>query len=256
MNIWALSDLHLSFGVKNKEMDVFGEKWVRHHEKIKMHWESMVQKDDLMLIAGDISWALTLEEAIPDLAWIDQLPGTKVMIKGNHDLWWKSQSKVKSILPPSIHIIYNNAFNLGDITIGGARLWENASIDYSPYITFVDTPNVHVHLKENTEEEKRHDEKVFQNELSRLAWSLDAMKREAKLRIVMLHYPPTNPQHEENNVTRLLENEAIDYCIYGHIHNLKEGAPVDYTMGNVKYICTAADWLNFVPYKLATYELS
>src|SRR6185436_13877424 len=105
MTIWAIADLHLSFGVANKKMDVFGPQWINHPEKIAHFWQHSILPTDLVLIPGDISWAIHSEEAIPDLQWIDQLPGTKLLLKGNHDFWWNSLSKVKQILPSSCHLI-------------------------------------------------------------------------------------------------------------------------------------------------------
>src|SRR4029077_20470111 len=110
MHIWAIGDLHLSFGCKSKEMHVFGESWLDHHEKIRTVWDSVVAPDDLVLIPGDISWAMHIEEAMADLEWIDKRPGFKVMIKGNHDYWWHAIGKVRKALPKSIHAIYNDAF--------------------------------------------------------------------------------------------------------------------------------------------------
>ena len=250
MKVWGIADLHLSFGVKNKEMDVFGPTWTKHYKKIEENWRKTVKDDDLVLIAGDISWGLSIENVLPDLLWIDQLPGIKVMIKGNHDLWWKSHSKVLKILPPSIHLIHNDAFTHNGVTIAGTRLWENQEINYNQYIEFRDTTGINVHQKDYSQKELEHDRKIYKKELDRLCWSIDAMDKTASTRIVMVHYPPIGPTHEETAVTRLLDNEGIDFCLYGHLHNLKKGAPVDYQLNSTKYICTACDWLNFTPYEL------
>src|SRR5690349_8684871 len=107
MTIWALADLHLSFGVPDKEMDFFGDQWIGWTKKVESQWRDLVSPDDLVLIAGDISWATSLEDAIPDLKWIDQLPGTKVILRGNHDFWWTSLKKITEVMPKSIHIIQN-----------------------------------------------------------------------------------------------------------------------------------------------------
>ena len=257
MKIWALADLHLSFGVKNKKMDVFGENWKDHDQKMAEHWDRLVNPEDLVLIAGDISWALHLEDALPDLEWIDRRPGTKVLIRGNHDLWWKSAGKVRNALPESVHIIHNDAYTFKNITIGGSRLWESPDINYNDHIIFNKIPEgVNVHKKEDSEEERKHDEKIFKNEIERLSWSLDAMDSSVDLRIVMVHYPPSGPEHHNTAVTRLLHNEEIDYCLYGHLHNLKEDAPVNYELGGTKYLCTATDYLNFTPLLIATLPIS
>src|SRR4029077_7669031 len=136
MAVWAIADLHLSFGVPNKQMDVFGSHWKGYTEKIEEHWRSCITPDDLVLIPGDISWALHLEEVIPDLDWIDHLPGTKVLIKGNHDYWWSSLSKLKSILPPSCHLIQNNSWTWQDISIAGTRLWDIPGLNFNGIVDF------------------------------------------------------------------------------------------------------------------------
>jgi uncharacterized protein len=188
-----------------------------------------------------------LEDALPDFAWIDQLPGTKVMIKGNHDHWWKSITKLRAALPPSIHVIHNDAITINGVTIGGTRLWENKAINYSPFIDFRETPGIQIKQKGESEEELKNDVAIYDKEFHRLTWSLDAMDRTAPFRVCMVHYPPTGPNHEENQITRLLANQAIDVCLYGHLHNLKAGAPVDYQVGTTKYFCTSCDYLNFSP---------
>ena len=250
MNVWGIADLHLSFGVEGKEMDVFGLNWSKHYEKIESNWRSVVKNDDLVLIAGDISWAINLDDVAVDLEWIDRLPGVKVISKGNHDLWWGTNSKVLRILPKSINIIHNNAFTYKNVTVGGTRLWEREDISYKKYIEYRDTTGINVHYKEYTEKELKHDRQIYKKEIDRLNWSIDSLDRNAKWRIVMVHYPPAGPNHEETDVTRILHNAKINFCIYGHLHNLKPDAPVDFNINKTKYICTSSDWLNFNPYHI------
>ena len=114
MKIFAISDLHLSFNC-NKPMDVFGGNWENYTQKIKDNWKSKISDDDIVLIAGDISWAMKIDEVDADLAWIDALPGTKIMIKGNHEYWWKSISSVRAILPDTIKAIQNDAIKFGNV---------------------------------------------------------------------------------------------------------------------------------------------
>ena len=250
MNVWTISDLHLSFGTPNKNMDVFGEKWINHPTKIKKNWEKYITKDDLILIAGDISWGLHEKEALKDLEWIDSLPGNKVLIKGNHDLWWKSSSKVRKILPSSIHIIYNDAITFGNITIGGTRLWDAPNLNYYKYIDIKEIKNVNIKKKQFTEDEIQKDAKIFKKELDRLARSLDAMDKQAKYKILMVHYPPIPPDLSDNEFSRLIKDEDINICIYGHLHNLFSDAPVNFSKDGTKYLCTACDYIDFVPIKL------
>ena len=124
MTIWVLADVHLAFGNPKKSMEVFGPAWKDYPKRIKEAWERLVGPDDLVLIPGDISWAMKLEDALVDLDWIDRLPGHKLIIRGNHDYWWPSASKLRAVLPPTIHFIQNDAFEWNDITFGGARLWD------------------------------------------------------------------------------------------------------------------------------------
>ncbi|MCH9812125.1 metallophosphoesterase [bacterium] len=250
MTVWTISDLHLSFGTPNKNMDVFGDKWKNHPDKIKANWEKVIKDDDLVLIAGDVSWGLKPEEVLPDLEWIDALPGTKVISKGNHDLWWKSSTKVRKLLPPSLHIIHNDAFTMDDITIGGTRLWDHPDLNYYQFIDMKEIDGVNIKKKEYSEKEIKHDGKIFKNELDRLARSLDAMDRGAKHRILMIHYPPIPPDRSDNEFSRLIKDAEIEICIYGHLHNLFPDAPVNFEKDGTKYICTACDFLNFEPVKL------
>jgi len=189
MIVWAIADLHLSFGVPNKEMDVFGEAWHNHSERIKHNWQRLVAKDDLVLIAGDISWAKLPSEVKPDLTFIDELPGTKVMIQGNHDYWWSSLSKVKSLLPPSCHAIHNTAFYYDGIAVAGSRLWDTEEFTMDEVIHFVSSERLTPELP-ITEEELAQMRKIFDRELHRLELSLKAMSPNARKRIAMTHYPP------------------------------------------------------------------
>src|SRR5580704_11030315 len=110
MAIWVLSDLHLAFGVPSKSMEDFGPAWKDYVDKIQKNWLALIKREDLVLIPGDISWGMTEQQASVDLQWIDALPGTKMILKGNHDYWWSSPSKIRKIMPPSIHFIQNDVF--------------------------------------------------------------------------------------------------------------------------------------------------
>ena len=110
MKIWAIGDLHLAISTPGKEMDFFGRSWVDYTRKIEERWRAVVQPEDLVLVPGDISWALKLQGALIDLAWIDALPGTKLIVRGNHDLWWGSITQVRGTLPPSLHALQHDIF--------------------------------------------------------------------------------------------------------------------------------------------------
>lgn len=234
-NVWALSDLHLSFGTQNKSMEVFGPLWSNYTEKIKENWTSVVGPEDLVLIAGDISWAMNKEEVMPDLEWIDRLPGTKLMIKGNHDYWWPSSSKLAEMLPPSIHFIHNNAFHWNNISFAGSRLWDTSEYSFP---------------KEGRLEAKEVDEKIFQRELVRLETSLKALDQTARLRIALTHYPPIGYQLQPSKASELLERYNVTICVFGHLHALEEGKPLFGSRGPIRYILTACDYLKFHPLRI------
>ena len=187
MSVWTIADLHLSFGIPNKSMAIFGEKWLNHPEKIRSHWLELIDTQDLVLIPGDISWALHPEDVKPDLEWIEALPGTKVMIRGNHDYWWSSLSKIEKFLPPSIHLIQNNAFHWKDVSISGARLWDTPEYGFQSFIDFIDNPKNQTtnHVIDLVEAER-----IFLRDLGRLETSLKQLSPYASLRIAMTHYPP------------------------------------------------------------------
>lgn len=247
MPVWALADLHLSFGVPDKGMEVFGENWTNHSAQIRENWLRCIAPDDLVLLPGDISWAMHPEEAVADLEWIAKLPGTKVMIRGNHDYWWNSLSKVEKILPPSMHLIQNTAFRWGEVAVCGARLWDTPEFSFQPYIRYMDNPRA----KALTEEDKPAEaEKIFLRELGRLEMSLKALPREAKIRIAMTHYPPIGANLQASRASALLEKYQVSACVFGHLHNVKEGALPFGTKDNVRYTLVACDYVNFTPVRI------
>lgn len=245
MPVWAIADLHLSLGVPDKAMDVFGDQWINHAEKIEQSWRSLIKEDDLVLIPGDISWAMHLEEARPDLEYLDKLPGTKVLIKGNHDYWWGSLSKVKTILPKSCHLIQNNVFNWHDISIAGARLWDVPGLDFSGVITY----EKHERVKNLTAfDNSAESQKIYARELGRLETSLKLMNRNAKLKIAMTHYPPIGLDGKATEASQLLEKYGVNICVFGHLHNVKKGSPLFGEFRGIRYYLTACDFLdNFKP---------
>ena len=255
MAIWAIADLHLAFGNPGKSMEAFGPKWKNYAEKLRTAWEQHVNSDDLVLIAGDISWAMKLKKALIDLEWIDALPGQKLLLRGNHDYWWPTSSKLRAALPPSISFIHNNAFNWNDVTIGGTRLWDTSEYSFEELIEFVENPLARKKTASELEKQKEENERIFQRELGRLRMSLEKLSSEAKTRIALTHYPPIGPPAEgkirQTLASRILEEFQIDICIFGHLHNVKEKSlePTNRIRG-VKYIFTSADYLDFCPIKV------
>jgi hypothetical protein len=245
MRIWAIGDLHLSFGVKNKSMDVFGPQWEGHAKKIASHWKSLIHPDDLVLVPGDLSWAMKIEEVVPDLQWVHELPGTKVMIKGNHDYWWGSLNKIAPVLPPSIHLIQNNVFNWREATIGGARLWDTPEYSFGSFVEFRENPRAREDKEALVQEE--FEEKLFNRELERLKLSLKGLDPKAKVRIAMTHYPPIGADLKESRAAQILEEHQVQICVFGHLHNLKAGLDLFGEARGIRYVLASCDYIHFQP---------
>lgn len=228
-------------------MSVFGQQWEQHHDKIRRHWLEKIHEDDLVLLAGDISWAMRPEQAIPDLQWIADLPGTKVMIRGNHDYWWPSLKKLKEILPPSIHAIHNTVFNWNDISIAGTRLWDSPEYDFSHLFPSIDTQKPPLDDSSHGTEEDRS---IFRRELQRLELSLKLLNTKASKRIAMTHYPPIGTDLQASDASTLLEKYGVDVCVFGHLHNLPHGITPFGIRGGVHYYLTACDYLDFKPIRI------
>ena len=248
MKIFAIGDLHLSHAGE-KPMDIFGPHWKDHHLQIAANWKEKVTEKDLVLIPGDLSWAMHLQEAKADLEWIDQLPGRKILLKGNHDYWWSSITQLRNLLKgSSLFPIQYDAATFGQVTIGGTRLWTTPDAG----IVYPDP------LKESQGSDadavliKGQEEKVFKRELGRLEASLSALSSEAVLRIAMTHFPPTNESGKDTILTQILEKHNIDICVFGHLHslNLPEGMTWDYVKNSVRYVLVSCDAIDFVPYFL------
>ncbi len=250
MKIWAIADLHLCFGAPGKSMEVFGASWKNYVKRIEENWRKVIGRGDLVLIAGDITWAMTLENAMKDLLWMDALPGIKVILKGNHDYWWPSNKKLAETLPPSIHFINNNAVKIGDVTIGGSRLWDTSDYSFSEYINFTKSPFV-------TEKKlgEKEIERIYSRELKRLRLSLQQLDSQASYRIAMTHYPPISADLKKSRASRILEEFGVNVCIFGHLHNVKKDRPLFGEKNQILYLFTAADYLNFEP-MLVTQGLS
>lgn len=229
--IFAIGDLHLSLSVENKAMDVFGPGWANHVARLKEGWQDTVGEEDLVLVPGDISWGLRLEEALADLEFIHGLKGTKVLLRGNHDYWWTGYSKVKSILPPSVKAVQNDALLWNGVIVGGTRGWN--------------TP-----LSPDFSESK--DRKIFEREKLRLGLSLRAMDDMAgRLRVVMLHYPPFNEKGEPTDFADLIRGHGVDHVVYGHLHGRSCLGSFEGDHEGTTYHLVSADHLQFVPRLIA-----
>jgi predicted phosphohydrolase len=230
MSIFAISDLHLGFSAE-KPMDIFGVHWKNHAGRIEEEWAKTVGKDDLVLIPGDISWAMKIEQAHEDFDYIDKLPGHKIIIKGNHDYWWLSLRKLKMILPASITPIQNTAYTYGDIGIAGTRLWVD------PYL--------------NIETIDKDDQKIFDRELGRLDLSLKALPTGIDKIIVMTHFPPISFQGRPGRALEIVKNYNVHTWIFGHMHlDGNDYSGFNTTIGTTRFIFVSSDFIGFKPVRI------
>ena len=228
MKIFAIGDLHLSFDNRiEKPMDVFGPSWEGHATRLKEAWLEKITDEDIVIVPGDISWGLRLEEALEDLEWLSKLPGLKVFVRGNHDLWWQSIGKINK-LHENMIFLQNNCFMLDDGTaICGSRGWTCPG----------------------SEEFSEQDQKIYDREIIRLEMSLkEAKERGARKIICALHFPPTNDKKQPSDFTRLMEEHGVSKCVYGHLHG-KDGFKnaLNKVLNGVDYQLVSLDYLECVP---------
>jgi uncharacterized protein len=228
-------------------MEVFGPAWKDYTRRIEENWIKLVSVNDLVLVPGDLSWAMRPEEALLDLDWIDRLPGEKLIVRGNHDYWWPTSKKLTAMLPPTFHFIHNTAFEWDGIAFAGARLWDTEEYSFDPYIEFVENPLQKKRSDEEIAKKKEEDKKIFERELERLRLSLEKMNPRAKLRIALTHYPPIGPDLKPSRASALLEDYRVDICVFGHLHNVKEESLPFGEARGVRYLFASADYLSFTP---------
>ena len=226
MNVFAVSDLHLPGG-KDKPMDIFGGNWTGHLDKIRRDWDERVRAEDVVLIAGDISWAMTLDEALPDLAALRGLPGRKVFIRGNHDYWWSGITALRRSAPDESYIfLQNDCVRLDGLVICGSRGWTcPGSADFG-----------------------ESDEKIYRREAERfrLAFaSVQKVRQPGDKLLCMIHYPPFNVKREDSLFTQLFEENEVDGVVYGHLHQAAGAYPFVCERGKTKYYLTSCDLLGF-----------
>jgi len=231
MSIYAISDLHLSFAENvEKPMDRFGGEWINHTEKIRDNWTRLISEGDYVIIGGDTSWALKFEDAVKDLEWIRDLPGNKLFIKGNHDLWWASIKKLNSLFGSDMTFIQNDFYEAEGNAICGSRGWLCPGDEYY------------------TEQ----DEKIYKRELIRLRMSLTAAKEAGyKDIIAAMHFPPTNEKFQESGFTDLFSEFQVSLVIYGHLHGAEAfRRGIKGKVNGVEYKLTSLDYLKCVPYRV------
>ena len=225
MALYAIGDLHLCLGAE-KPMDVFGGAWVGYMDKLKAGL-SVIRPEDTTVLLGDLSWAMAMEDAHADFQWIHEIPGRKIILKGNHDYWWTTASKFYKFCDEhgfsDQWILNNNHYLYGEWAICGTRGWF-------------------------FEEEKsaEHDEKVFRRELMRLEASLKSAGERNK--IVFLHYPPKYKGYECEPIISLLKAYGVRQCFYGHLHGASHGLAMEGLWDGIEYHLVSADKLQFRPY--------
>lgn len=220
--VFVIGDLHLSFDV-DKPMDIFGNKWENYTEKLADNWRRQVKEEDTVIIAGDFSWGLTLQETYKDFEYINKLPGKKIILKGNHDYWWNTVTKMNNFLRDNnfenISFLYNNSYEFDDFEIVGTRGWSDQEI-----VGY---------------------EKNILREIGRLKNSINSTKTN-KPKIAIMHYPPFMPgAKDEYKFTKILEDNNIIKCYYGHLHAGSHKTAIQGNINNIEYHLISADYLNF-----------
>ncbi len=225
MSLFVIGDLHLSFGT-DKPMDIFGG-WENHHEILKKAWLANIRAEDTVVLAGDTSWGMTAEEALPDFQWIHALPGRKIILKGNHDYWWTTMSKMTRFFEEhgldSLHILHNNCYAYGAYGICGTRGWVN--MDYG----------------------EPANAKVNAREAQRLEVSVAAAEAAGLIPIVFLHYPPVYGASCNYEMLDVLWKHRITDCYYGHVHGSSHRHAINGVRDAVCYHLISGDFLQFSP---------
>lgn len=227
MALYAIGDLHLCLGAE-KPMDIFGGAWIDYMKKLE-DGMSILKAEDTLVLLGDLSWALDLEQAKDDFAWINQIPGKKIILKGNHDYWWSTATKFYKFCEENsfsdMHILHNNCYEYDNVAICGTRGWF-------------------------FEEERsgQHDEKVFKRELMRLEESLKTAGEKEK--IVFLHYPPRYKGYTCEEILEILNRYDVRQCYYGHLHGASHGLAMEGLWDGIDYRLVSADRLNFQPLQI------
>ncbi len=236
MALYVISDLHLSTAQEtDKSMEVFGGRWDGYVDRLRANWEKLIGKNDTVVIPGDVSWGLTADEALSDLLFLDSLPGHKILLKGNHDLWWATMKKNRAFCEAhdihTLEFIYNNAAETDDFIIAGTRGW------------FAD--------EDMGKTQGADFEKVRLREIGRLRASLtDAVQRKRlspqKEILVFTHFPVVSETDFEDGLASLIEESGVRRVYYGHVHGNYQ-IPAVLSRNGVEYHLTSADYLNFLP---------
>lgn len=242
MRLYAIGDIHLPGGPQDKPMDRFGEVWHDHSDQVVRAWREQYREGDVLLLVGDLSWAMTLDEARDDLAWIEALPGRKVILKGNHDFWWSGINKVRSHIGESVTALQYDHVLLGDVAVVGTRGWQcPGEIGSADLMAADGAPAAY----------SEKDEKIYRREVGRLKLALERLQRSGtryETLVVALHYPPMNPSHEPSGFTELIDAHGADLCVHGHLHGEESiRTAFEGRRGKTLYHCVSADAVRMRP---------
>lgn len=229
MSLYVIGDLHLSFGV-NKPMDIFGG-WENHTEILEREWRQKISAEDTVVLVGDTSWGMTMEEALPDFQWLEALPARKILLKGNHDYWWTTMSKMTAFFEThglsSLHILHNNCYAYDSYGICGTRGWVNIDKD------------------------EPANAKVIAREAQRLEVSITAAQQQNLIPLVFLHYPPIFADNCNYGILEVLWKHNIQKCWYGHLHGSGSHRYAICGMrDDVEYALISGDYIQFSPVKI------
>lgn len=229
MAIYGIADLHLSLGT-DKPMDIF-QGWKDYVQRLEANWRAVVQAEDTVVIAGDISWAMSLDTAVEDFSFIHTLPGKKIILKGNHDYWWSTMRKMETFFAEngldSIRVLHNNSYEAEGVHICGTRGWI-------------------------FEKGKEHDKKIAAREAARLAASLNSVKDKSGEKIVFLHYPPIYGEETAPEILDIMLKAGVKRCYYGHIHGSAASFALRGQAMGIEFELIASDFLKFMPLKIKT----
>ena len=224
MSVYAIGDTHLSFSV-DKPMDIF-KGWDDYAQRLENNWQRLITNEDTVIINGDISWAMGLEQAEKDLQFLNNLNGTKIISKGNHDYWWNTITKMENFCKEkgfdTIKFLHNNAYKVGEIAVAGTRGW------------FFDA-------------EKDNVDKVMARECARLQRSIDEARKLGGEIVVFLHYPPVSTVKVCEPIMNVLKENDIKRCYYGHLHGGAINGAVNEIYDGIKFQLVSADYLQFCP---------
>lgn len=232
MALLAIADLHLALGVPEKSMEAFRGRWIGYEEKLKENWNRAVSSEDTVVISGDISWGISLDEAKKDLEFINSLPGEKLLLEGNHDFWWNSLSKMESFCRSNgfdtIRFLRNNAYEAGGYAICGTRGW---------------------YTDDRTIPETTADSRVIvPREKGRLRASLEASSAFRGEKIVFMHFPPVYQGYICDEFVDVMEEYGVKRCYFGHIHGRYENFGTLYR--GIEFRLISADSLDFTPQRI------